>query len=61
MVPTVSLTIATTFSFTACTQKDAASCWATWSSQQPGMDPEVSAQKEQQQETLCSPEGILQP
>lgn len=64
MVPTVSLTMATTFSSIACTQKDAASCWATWSSRQPLLDPEVSTAKGpplRKQETLCSPQSLLQP
>lgn len=63
MVPTVSLTMATTFSSIACTQKDDASCWATWSSWQPVMDPEVSTVKGpplRKKETLCSPQGLPQ-
>lgn len=64
MVPTVSLTMATTFSSIACTQKDEASCWATWSSRQLVLDPEVSTAEGpplRKQETLCSPQGLPQP
>lgn len=62
MVPTVSLTMATTFSSTACTKKDASSCWATQLSQQPAPRPRglyCRGPPSRQTETPHSLQGLL--